>query len=66
MISIICQTVSCLQMYLGSGYIVSQTPNAILYYNFEKTFYCSRSSYVYNCRALDSNRFIGATSFHFH
>jgi len=66
MLQFICQTVSCLQMYLGSGYIMNQTLNATIYHNFEKTYYCSRFSYVYNCRVIADKRFKDATNLHFY
>jgi len=61
MFTIICQTLTCLQMYLGSGYIISQTPDAILYSNFQKIYYCSRSSAIYNCSAVTRDSIKGAT-----
>jgi len=45
----ICSTLSCLQMYLGSGYIVTETPNQIVYYNFQGFYICNQSSNTYKC-----------------
>lgn len=61
MFTIICQTLTCLQMYLGSGYIISQTPDAILYSNFQKIYYCNRSREIYNCYSLPVDPIMGAT-----
>jgi hypothetical protein len=49
MISFICFSASCLQMYLGSGYIITQTPDRLIYYNFQKTYICNKSDQTYSC-----------------
>jgi len=53
MITFFCSTISCLNMYLGSGYILTQSGNAVIYYNFQKTYVCSRQSTRFECRTTD-------------
>ena len=50
MIQFACSTLSCVQMFLGIGYVIARTPDAMVYSNFQTEYYCSVSSIMYSCQ----------------
>jgi len=52
MVNFICSSLSCIQMYLGAGYTILQTENQILYYNFQRIYVCTKSSYFFSCKSV--------------
>jgi hypothetical protein len=53
MLNITCTTLTCLQMYLGSGTITSQADNGFLYRSHDRTYFCKGRSGIYACQDLD-------------
>jgi len=55
MLPIACLTQTCFSMMLGVGYIMTQTPDALLYRSMSEDayFYCQGSSGYYQCQRLD-------------
>lgn len=60
MITFFCATMSCLNMYLGSGYVLTQTTNTIVYYNFQKKYICNKQDSRFEC--LPTDKFMAGTS----
>lgn len=54
MLSIICETLTCLQMSLGVGYIVSETSASLVYYNLATSseLLCIKSGSIMHCGTL--------------
>lgn len=53
MINFICSSLGCIQMYLGPGTVLVETRNQVIYYNFDKIYVCTRSSYFFSCRNIN-------------
>jgi hypothetical protein len=54
-LSFICKNMTCVQQYLGIGYVVAQSSGQLIYSNYEEEFACSVSGYIYHCTSRNIN-----------
>ena len=59
MINFMCASLSCIQNYLGVGYVTLQAADIILYTNYSssKSYICNRQYELFSCRELIKNEY---------